>query len=156
MKNWGANKLMVGIVALLILGCCIICCVILSILVFSAGTTNTSTDQTNDSPVEENTARDQANDDPLNNAELGEVVEFSGTFEEYDSSCAFDLQCRAKVEGQWIVTNPGFVLFEELTLGKFELDPDTDLGKEVNVRAEKTLTGLTLVGSADYYIVLAE
>lgn len=86
----------------------------------------------------------------------GEVVTFEGVFEEYDGGCAADAQCRAKISGEWIVTNPGFVPAGSVKVGNFALDPDKDLGKKVKVKAESTTEGMTIVGSTDYYIILAE
>lgn len=90
--------------------------------------------------------------------EYGQIREFTGKLTDFDSSCAFDSQCIAEIDGKYsVLTNPGLVIStdgEKLKLGKSDVGEE-QIGKMVKVRAiQESENGYTIVGDESLYVLL--
>jgi hypothetical protein len=76
---------------------------------------------------------------------------FSGIVEEVVMDCAFDAICSMKVDGRWVVFNEGWYRGQRGQLIGIN-DPMDSIGKRVEVYAQITEQGATLLGDDRYYI----
>lgn len=96
---------------------------------------------------------EQNGDDVSVSASEGEIVTFSGTLTDFDSSCAFDGQCIAYVDDYEIIISPGLSIAGTI-VGSSDVNAD-HIGRNVRVRAQVVSDNqLTIVGDASLYVLL--